>query len=151
MALDLDNLSKALAALGSLVGLAGKANTVEYNRNVIEMQQALIATQRDMQALMDENTRLHSELAGLQSRIFHHSVEWKRNVDGQEDGPFCPICRADGQDMPLRFRGAHNTNAELAIFSCPKEHKAPGRGWEITYEIPKRLVRIGRYQGKELT
>ena len=38
MALDLDNLTKAVGALGSLVGLAGKADTVEYNRNVIELR-----------------------------------------------------------------------------------------------------------------
>jgi len=145
MAFDLDNLTKAVGALGSLVGLAGKAGTVEYNRNVIELQQALIATQRDMQTLIDENAQLRNELSGLQSRTFHHSVEWKMNVDGQEEGPFCPVCRADsGKEMPLKLMGPHISNAELIIFACPKDHTG-GKGRDTVYLIPKPLLKADRY------
>ena len=82
MPFELSNLSAALTALGSLVGLANKADTVEFNQKLIEVQKGLMATQVDFMKLLDENAMLKAELTRVHAYDFHHSVIWKKCPDG---------------------------------------------------------------------
>jgi hypothetical protein len=145
MAFDLTNLTGALTALGSLVGLANNASSVEFNQKLIEVQQCLIGTQIDFLRLIEENSKLKAELQKEQSYDFHHSVSWKKQTDGAEEGPYCPICLAGKIEMRLESKGRHATNDKLWIFSCPVRHVKPGEGRNAHYHLPKDLLKENLY------
>ena len=137
---DLGFFVAATSALSSLIGLAGKADTVEYNRQVIELQRALMEAQVAMQKL----TSRCSELEAQSQWTFHHSVDWKLNLDGTEDGPYCPICRADGKVMPLAVSRGIPKDQTQRGFVCPIEHERTIRT-SSSYYVPSHLVKDNRY------
>jgi hypothetical protein len=140
MTLELSNLTAALSALASLVGLANKSNTVEFNQKLIELQQRLIAIQGDFATLMDENRRLKEQLDAERNYSFHHSVTWKKLADGSETGPFCPVCMSEGKEVPSRLRGNYTRGLG---FQCVHDHG--GTLSEKTFVLPEELIPKDRY------
>ncbi len=138
MNFDLSNLTAALSALGSLVGLASKANTVEFNQQVIEVQKSLLALQSDVTKLLDENRNLKEQLEMERSYSFHHSVNWKKQQDGSEFGPLCPVCLSEGKVLPLQLR-ARMRNRPAFSFECAHDHGG------LIFELPGALIPKDRY------
>jgi hypothetical protein len=146
MPFDLTAVSGALAALKALIGIAKDVNNIEFNQKIIELQQKLLDVQINYSALLDENRSLKAEIEAGKAYELHHSVVWKKQPDGSELGPFCPICRGkDGKEMPLHFRGPLNSDQETLLFSCPIQHVAKGEGRNVSYHVPKPLVPEHRY------
>jgi hypothetical protein len=142
---DASNLTAALTAIGSLIGLAGKADTVEFNQKIIEVQKGLIATQVDFLKLIEENVRLKADLENGKMWEFHHSVSWKKLPGGTEEGPYCPACRADRREMPLTMRGLHVSNPDVFLFSCSVDHGQSRQPRGGLFQIPKNLIKEDRY------
>jgi len=143
VALDLTNITAALSALGSLIGLANKANTVEFNQKLIEVQKVLIAIQGDFTKLSDENSQLKDELERERSYVFHHSVSWKQRPDGTQDGPFCPFCLSKGTVLPLRARRRAQSGG--ITFECIEDHTVGALRDRVVYVLPEDLIPKDRY------
>jgi len=80
--------------------------------------------------LQVENQQLRAENEKFRLSVFHHSVNWRVLPDGSEDGPFCPVCHAEGVDMRLTPREVDQTG-EVWSMRCPLPHIA-GVGSEGT-------------------
>jgi hypothetical protein len=146
MPLDLTSVGGALSALKALTGIAKDVNNIEFNQKIIELQQKLLEIQIDFGNLLDENRALKDAVEASKAYDFHHSVNWKKLADGNEAGPFCPICFADkGRLMPLEFHGTHMDDKSLLIFTCPIQHVARGQGLNTSYNLPSDLIPPDRY------
>lgn len=116
------------------------------------MQGKLLDVQQQTLALQVENQQLRAENEKFRSSVFHHSVNWRVLQDGSEDGPLCPVCHAEGVDMPLTLRDVVDQTGELWHLRCPKPHivgvgseGTMGRGRELSYAVPKNLIPHDRY------
>jgi len=149
MNFDFVALSGALGALKALTGIAKDVNNVEFNQQLIELQQKLLDVQSDYGKLMDENRALRVEIEEGKAYDFHHSVYWKKLPDGSEMGPLCPICYGEKQKvMPLKSHGKHASQPNVMLFSCPILHVPQGRGLEARYQIPADLIPAERYSAQ---
>jgi hypothetical protein len=137
----------ALTALKSLTGIAKDVNNIEINQKILELQQKLLDIQIDYGNLIDKNRVLKAEADDAKATLFHHSVYWKKHLDGTESGPFCPICfETKKLAMPLAFHGKPTQEPDMFIFECPVEHVGKGKGWQPSYLIPNTLIPEDRYQ-----
>lgn len=144
MAFDLTPVTGALTALKALTGIAKDVNNIELNQKIIELQQKLLDIQIDYGNLLEENRSLKETIETSKSVEFHHSVIWKRQPDGTEAGPYCPVCLAEkARFMPLHFEGRHQDGSRL-FFSCPIAHDA-GRTVPESYLLPEGLIPPNRY------
>jgi hypothetical protein len=151
MALDLTAVTGALGALRALTSIAKDVNNIEFNQKIIEMQQKLLEIQIDYGNLLDENRALKDELEASKAYDFHHSVIWKKLSDGNETGPFCPICLAEKKMiMPLEYRGPYSANKEMNLFVCPIRHVPKGEGMNVSYLVPALLIPEERYTKRVL-
>ena len=113
-----------------MIGLANKANSVEANQKILELQKRLSDVQQTFTELVEKNQNLREENRKLQGEIdaesmypFRESVRWKKSSDPfGDDGPFCPICFANGKIlMPLRFLN-RTTGSNSLTFKCTEGH-----------------------------
>lgn len=116
----------------ALTGIAKDVNNIEFNQKIIELQQKLLEIQIEYGNLLDENRALRDEVEASRTYAFHHSVNWKKLADGNEEGPFCPICFAEKKTMmPLEYRGPYSANKQMNLFVCPIRHVPKGEGFEL--------------------
>jgi hypothetical protein len=149
--LDPMGITGALTSLKAILDLAKSANdaqlAIKISSEVIEAQSKLLTTQQQAFAMFAENEQLRNELAKYKIFGFHHSVHWRKLPDGDlEDGPFCPVCLAEGVEMRLHLRSSHVDGKHLN-FQCPKVHPGPSTREPngATYKIPRGLIATDKY------
>jgi len=152
---DLSSLTAMMTAAGSVIGLANKANSVEANQEIIELQSSMAEVQRGMAELFQENQELKQKNRELQDELdgeslypLRHGVRWKKAADGdRDDGPFCPTCFGKAKKLlPLVFLYREN-GGPILKFVCHEKHEPPGGHTRYTgYSIPEEDLRPGRYR-----
>lgn len=151
--LDPLGITSALSSLKAILDLAKSANdaqlAMKISSEVIEAQSKLFTTQQQALAIFAENRELHKELEKYKIFDFHHSVHWKTRPEEAQDGPFCPVCLAEGIEMRLHLRSPHVDGRHLN-FQCPKVHPGPNTREPngATYTIPRELITPDRYTEK---
>jgi hypothetical protein len=89
------SISTALNALKTISDIAKNANSIELTQKVIDLQNALLDTQREMHELQSKYLALlveHSELKEQQqlgeNLVYANSTYWTRNTSGRLEGPY---------------------------------------------------------------
>lgn len=148
----ISNAFTSLKAIAEFVKTAKDVQfTLQASQLVTEANGKLFDVQQQALALQAENQQLRVEIERFRSFVFHHSVNWRVQPDGSEDGPFCPTCVAEGTDMRLVLREHVDQTQAFWHLHCPKSHVAPskapdpGRTREPVYSIPKELVPENQY------
>jgi hypothetical protein len=152
---DLSSLTAMMTAAGSVIGLANKANSVEANQKIIELQSSMAEVQRGIAELFQENQELKQKNRELQEELdgetlypLRHGVRWKKAAGGdRDDGPNCPTCFGKAQKLlPLVFLYREN-GGPILKFVCHEKHEPPGGNGRYTgYSIPEEDLRPGRYR-----
>jgi hypothetical protein len=137
-------------SLKSIIDLAKNANdaqlALKISSEFIDAQGKLFDFQQQALAVQVENQRLQLELQRYKTFVFHHSVNWRALPGETEDGPFCPVCLAQGVEMRLYLRSPHIDGKHLN-FQCQKIHPGPNTREPngATYHILKELIPEDRY------
>lgn len=152
---DPASIGAALTSAKAILELLKNANdaqlAMKISGEVATLQGRLIDVQQQVLATQTENEQLRAENQRFKTFRFHHNVSWRAQPDGTEDGPFCPVCVAEGRDMRLMLRAHVDQTGTLLHFQCPKSHSEPGavrdlgRGREAVYSIPRELLPNDRY------
>jgi|SRR5271165_6067662 len=145
-------ISSALSSTKTIYDLLkGASDThlaLKVSSEVANIQGKLIDVQQQTLTIQQENQELRSQLNKFKTFKHHHSVMWRINEDGTEDGPFCPPCNAEGRDTRLGIVPHADQTRDYWILYCPKGHldpRAKQQGWtppkqEPTYRLPKTLL-----------
>jgi hypothetical protein len=147
------SIGAALTSIRALVEISKNVNdaqlALKISGEIANLQGRLIEVQQQALALQDENQQLRSEIGKLRTSTFHHSVNWRVQPDGSEDGPFCPVCAGEGVEMRLTLGDNLYQGGAVWYFRCPKRHHPAGTILELSYEIRKELVPPDRYSPRQ--
>jgi hypothetical protein len=149
---DVVAIGSALASIKTIFDLLKGANDGQFamrvSAEVANIQGQLIDVQQQTLRIQQENQELRSEVDRFKVFRQHHSVLWRENNTGGEDGPFCPVCHSDGRETRLAIAPRYDQTREYWTLWCPKSHIDPRvkpQGFtpmkgEPTYRVPKHLV-----------
>jgi hypothetical protein len=143
---DLTSIGIALGSLKTIWELAKNAQdatiSMKITAEIGNIQAQLIDVQQQTLAIQQDNQKLRGELEKLRSYKHHHSVMWRQRTDGAEDGPFCPICVAEGRELPLATAPGFSQTKDYWILYCPRGHGQPGGRPEKLLPVPGPSYRI---------
>jgi hypothetical protein len=149
---DPATISAALTSVKTIIGLLKNANDAQLamtiSSEIASLQGKLIDVQQQVLATQAESDELRAENNRLKATTFHHGVSWRARLEDTEDGPFCPICIAEGKDMRLMLRQHVDQTGASLHFQCPKSHGEQGAARDPVYSLPRELVPEGRYAAR---
>ena len=150
--LDPLTISSALSSTKTIYDLLkGASDThlaMKVSSEVANIQGKLIDVQQQTLTIQQENQELRNQLDKFKTFKHHDSVMWRLNLDGTEDGSFCPPCHAEGRESRLAIAPRYDQKRDFWMLWCPMSHVDPKvipRGWapmkeEPLYRVPKLLI-----------
>lgn len=121
---------------------SGEAKGEEVIGRIGEIYDYIVESKDALVEAKDEIYSLREQLRARTQYEHRFSVEWRKGGDGKYVGPFCPICKGEGKEMPLRPAPAYDQTKDYFNMACNVFHQAamtPGRT-PITYQVPKSEV-----------
>jgi hypothetical protein len=99
---------------------------------IVESKDALITAK-------DEIYELKEKLSARTMYEHRFNVLWRKGDDGKYVGPFCPICKGDGKEMPLRPAPGYDTSKDYFNMACNVFHQAAlmRPTTPVTFQVPK--------------
>ncbi len=151
--LEIAAFTGALSSLGALIKIANESKNVPMIDKLIDLQQKIITIQGDfgeMQhkffELQQQNRELTESVATKTRYEQRLNVLWRKDDGGKYIGPYCPICKASGKEIPLRPTPGYDTSKEWFYMSCPVFHLEGGNERmpkPVTYAVPKSEIPEG--------
>ena len=140
--LEIAAFTGALTSLGALIKVANEGKNVEMTGKLIELQQKILGMQGDFGEMqqklfeLQQKNRELTEAAAEKSKYdYRFNVVWRKGEDGKYIGPFCPICKAESKEMPLRFWAEDSVSGKVFV-TCHKYHD-DGYQNKLMYSVPK--------------
>jgi hypothetical protein len=115
------------------------ARIIEIQDLISDGRSALIDSQEELMKKNEAISSLNDEIKSLKAQadlehsvVFHDRACWKNADNGEEEGPYCPVCWGDSRKL---IRGVvWHTEPSHITFSC-YIHK------HATYKLPREMVK----------
>jgi hypothetical protein len=96
-------------------------------------------------ALVDAKDEIHQLKDKLRNKtMYEHrfNAVWRRIDEGGYIGPFCPICHADGKDIPLKWSSHSNFDGTAIGMTCQVFHQDGKMNKALVYIVPRSALPV---------
>jgi hypothetical protein len=141
IATGLSALNAATKLLGSLMDQlsSNDVKREEVLGRITEIYGHIVESNDAFVGAKNEISELKEKLRALTLYEQRFNVIWRRGDDGEYVGPFCPVCRADGKETPLRHAPGYPNGGDYFFMACNVFHQDARAAdfTPVTYRVPK--------------
>src|SRR6185437_3614511 len=121
---------------------SGEAKGEEVIGRIGEIYDYIVESKDALVDAKDEIYALKEKLRARNKYEYRFNVLWRKGDDGKYIGPFCPICKGNDKEMPLRPAPGYIQTKDHFNMACNAFHQAAMRhpNTPVTYQVPKNEV-----------
>ena len=120
---------------------SGEVNGAEVIGRIGEIYDYIVESKDALVDAKDEIYALKEKLRSAEKHYdYRFNAVWRKKNDGGFIGPFCPICHAEGKEMPLKWSSHSSSDGTAIGMHCQVFHQDGRMNRAVTYILPKSAL-----------